>query len=95
MIKDDIAAIKAALDAGPLDDCWEFTDCGVTKSTRLSAACSPDRIARLVEHVERLNTIIGDLVSDVGPADSDGYHNGAVIHSEDVIAARAALEGKE
>lgn len=83
-INDDLAAIKAALDAGPIcGDYWEVSDDGLTimnfdplegggawttdvahidrneltyqKETAVYiAACSPYRIARLVEHVERL-----------------------------------------
>ena len=66
-ITDDIAAIKAALDAGP--DAWGvrshngvIRDCISPSSHAVYEggytvplyALAPDRIARLVEHIERL-----------------------------------------
>jgi hypothetical protein len=77
-VQDDLAAIKAALDAGPTPGPWTSSAWGmrvmdaahgssqvliatVATNTRCGqdganlayiAACSPDRIRRLVEHVE-------------------------------------------
>jgi len=119
-INDDLAAIKAALDAGPTPKwylrtnrhpttdgrAWGWLDAAPPGGSQVQipgvpvtwergtksyanatyiAACSPDRIARLVEHVERLEAALRN----------SGLLNGADAMGWDTTAIRAALEGKE
>jgi hypothetical protein len=72
--QDDLAAIKAALNAGPTPGPWATGSSGLVHApagvhvcpfparahssgnAAYIAACSPDRIARIVAHVERLES---------------------------------------
>jgi hypothetical protein len=99
-IQDDLTAIREALDAGPTPGPWSRSldllgirgDAAqpVCRAAHILdaayiAACSPDRIARLVEHVERLEAALRN----------SGLLNGADAMGWDTTAIRAALEGKE
>ena len=120
-ITDDIAAIKAALDAGPTAGPWELRvvdDLGAVaggngwvdavsaggeqelKDAAHIAACSPDRIARLVAHVERLEKALRQCHYALdrwidSPEDAATYDDNMQRAIIAEAAARAALEGKE
>jgi len=80
-IQDDLTAIREALDAGPTPGPWSRSldllgirgDAAqpVCRAAHILdaayiAACSPDRIARLVAHVERLEKCLEEIVADFG-----------------------------
>jgi len=121
-LADDLAAIKAALDAGPTPGPWhrspnsrsgfsvtaDVEPWTVTEDLDAEgrygaiereqdaayiAACSPDRIARLVEHVERLRDVVATALQAARAVNSGGFPE--VEFDVWVEVARAALEGKE